>query len=54
MKFRVKWTATYETIIEAQDLDKAREAAADIDLDVKGSRYLEDSWEVLSMEPTGR
>lgn len=53
MKFRVKWTATYETIIEAQDSAQAREVAADIDLDIRGSLYAEDSWEVLSMEPAG-
>jgi hypothetical protein len=49
MEFKVKWTATYETVIEAENLDAAREAAADIDLSVPGSSYVEDSWEVESI-----
>lgn len=50
MKFRVKWTATYETEIEAGDEASARDEASNIDVTVPGSRYIEDSWEVQSME----
>jgi hypothetical protein len=49
MKFRVKWTATYETVIEAEDETTARDSAADIDVSVPGSTYIEDSWEVDSL-----
>jgi hypothetical protein len=49
MKFKVKWTASYETVIEADSLEEARDGAASIEVDVPGSRYVEDSWEVLKM-----
>jgi hypothetical protein len=51
MKFKLKWTACYETIIEAEDLKEARDEAGNIDIDVRGSRYIEDSWEVTSLAP---
>lgn len=49
MKFSVKWTATYETNIEASTLEEARDEASAIDITVPGSNYLEDSWEVLDL-----
>lgn len=48
MKFKVKWTASYETEVEA---DEAHDEAANIDVSVPGSKYAEDSWEVESLKP---
>jgi len=52
MKFKVKWTASYETVIEADSLESAQAEAASMEVDVPGSRYIEDSWEVLGMAQT--
>jgi hypothetical protein len=51
MKFRVKWTAVYETEIEAPTLDEARDEASSVSVDIPGSKYVEDSWEVLRLSP---
>lgn len=51
MKFTVRWTASYETEVEASTLDEARDEAASIQVDVLGSKYVEDSWEVLKLTP---
>lgn len=51
MKFKVRWTATYETEIEASTKDEAREEASSVCVDVPGSKYVEDSWEMLSLSP---
>ena len=52
MKYKIRWQATYETVIEAENLKEARDGAGDVDIDVQGSRYIEDTWEVLSLEET--
>lgn len=51
MKFKLRWMATYETEIEAPDENSARDEASSVEVDVPGSRYIDDSWEVVSMVP---
>ncbi len=51
MKFRVKWSATYVTVIDAETQEEAQDEAASIDISVPGSEYLEDSWEVIQLTP---
>ena len=46
MKKLVRWTATYETLIEVADGEDERDIAANIPLDVPGSLYQTDTWEV--------
>lgn len=49
MKKLVRWTAAYETVIELPDgatETDVKEAAASIDIDVPGSTYQCDSWNV--------
>lgn len=50
MKWKITWQATYETIVDADSLEEARTEASNIDVDVVGSKYSEDSWEVLAVE----
>lgn len=50
MKYKIRWQATYETVVEADSPAGAKDEAGDIDIDVRGSRYVEDTWEVLSLE----
>ena len=45
-KFIVRWNAVYETEVEAPNAEEAEEMAADICIDVKGSEYQQDTWEV--------
>ncbi len=52
MKKIVTWSATYETVVELPDGSSERDfqdAAASIDLDVPGSTYQQDSWDVESI-----
>jgi len=49
MKFKVKWTASYVTEVEAPDVEAAKNEACQIEIDVPGSKYVEDSWEVQSL-----
>lgn len=45
----VRWTATYETVIEVPDgatRQEIEDEAANIPIDVPGSKYQEDTWEV--------
>lgn len=51
MKYKIVWQATYETTIEAGDLEAAEREGANVEIDVPGSQYVDDSWEVLSMRP---
>ena len=53
MKKLVRWTATYETMIEVPDGASEREVmdeAANIELDCKGSLYQSDTWEGESIK----
>lgn len=53
MKKLVRWTATYETLIEVPDGATEQEVmdeAANINLDCKGSLYQSDTWEVEEIE----
>lgn len=56
-KVIVRWTAVYETEIEVPadahvDDIVVKEAAANIDLDVPGSTYQTDTWEVEEVRET--
>lgn len=46
MKRLVRWTATYETVIDVPEGDDEKDYAASIEIDVKGSIYQSDTWEV--------
>lgn len=46
MKKLVRWTATYETIIDVAEGENENDVAADIVIDVKGSAYQTDTWDV--------
>lgn len=46
VKRLVRWTATYETVIEVAEGEDERAIAAEIDVDVPGSEYQTDTWEV--------
>jgi hypothetical protein len=52
MTKRVRWTATYETVLllpdNATDQD-VQDAVADIPVDVDGSEYVDNSWDVKSI-----
>ncbi len=53
MKKVVTWTAEYETILNLPDGssdEDVKGAAADIPIDVPGSTYMPDSWEVKRIE----
>jgi hypothetical protein len=48
-KVIVRWTATYETVMEVSDnatKNDIMDEAANITIDVPGSTYQEDTWEV--------
>lgn len=46
MKKLVRWTATYETMIEVPEGSTPEDEAASIQLDCAGSLYQSDTWEV--------
>ena len=53
-KLIVRWIACYETVIEvphwvSPDCREAQDAAARVDIDVPGSEYQQDTWEVDSI-----
>ncbi len=53
MKKIVTWSAEYETVMELPDdasSTDVKDAAASIDIEVPGSTYLVDSWEVTRIE----
>jgi hypothetical protein len=55
-KLTVRWSAMYETEIEVPDhcdenSQEAKDAAANIPIDVIGSEYQTDTWEVESIKP---
>jgi hypothetical protein len=53
----VRWTAVYETVIKVPDkatLTHIKDAAAGIRIDVPGSEYQTDTWEVESLEENGK
>ena len=48
-KVIVRWTAVYETVLEVPEnatTDDVQGEAANINLDVPGSEYQQDTWEV--------
>lgn len=55
MKVTVRWTATFETIIEVPDdanQQDIHDAAADINLDgIEDTEYQSDTWEIESITP---
>jgi hypothetical protein len=53
MKKLIRWTATYETLVEIPEGADEQEIAASIPLTVPGSLYQSDTWEVEGIyEPT--
>lgn len=45
----VRWTAIYETLVEVKPGEDVQDNACDIDPNVIGSKYQEDTWEVTSV-----
>jgi hypothetical protein len=55
-KFLVRWSAVYETVMEVpdcaeEDSQLIKDNAANIPIDVPGSEYQVDTWEVESINP---
>lgn len=50
MKKLVRWTATYETLIDVPEGADERDEAAMIKIDVPDSTYQSDTWEVDSVK----
>jgi hypothetical protein len=53
-KFTVRWTAVYETVILVEDNaseEDIKNEAASIPIDVPGSEYQSDTWEVTQITP---
>jgi hypothetical protein len=46
MKKIVRWSAVYETEVEVADGEDVRDVAANIDINVPGSEYQLDTWDV--------
>jgi hypothetical protein len=53
-KVIVRWAAVYETVIEVPENateHEIEELAVDIKIDVPGSEYQQDTWEVVKISP---
>lgn len=51
MKMKVKFTVSYETVIEIDDQEDLEDAISDIDIpEGENVKYVEDSFEVESQE----
>jgi len=52
-KVLITWSAVYETVIEVDDnatIKEIEEKAASISIDVPGSEYMQDTWEISKIQ----